>query len=71
MTGEEMHETCQYGVFAQAAFRIHPLTGDEEGFAMPLCGWKPEKCPPALSRCWGGQIRSTEDCSGCQVYEPL
>lgn len=71
MTGEEMHETCRYGIFADKAFQIDPRTGAEQAFAMPLCGWKVEKCPPALKRVWGGGIWSTDDCYKCPVYEAL
>lgn len=70
--GEERHEQCRYGVFAEQAYRVDLRTGKETPFAMPLCAWQPsEKAPPLLARVWSGAIEFERDCAVCRCFAPV
>lgn len=68
--GERRHETCRFGMLTQA-FIVPVEGGRHTPTVIPLCTWRPEPCPPALTRQWGGAVELDQDCAVCSVHDPL
>lgn len=69
--GEANHEKCRYGTFARQAYRVLEC-GQEEPFAMPLCGMPaPADLPPWIVRKWCGAVEFARDCAVCPAFSSL